>query len=60
MTTRTYKGHEITRNHDGKWIVRRANGSLSQHATLADAKEAISIMVEASEAQAGETERGAT
>ncbi len=46
MTTRTYKGHEITRNHDGKWIVRRANGSLSQHATLADAKEAITIMVE--------------
>lgn len=50
MTTRIYKGHEITRNHDGKWIVRRANGSLSQHATLADAKEAITIIVDVAEA----------
>lgn len=50
MTTRIYKGHEITRNHDGKWIVRRANGSLSQYATLADAKEAITIIVDVAEA----------
>ncbi len=44
--TRTYKGHEITRNHAGKWIVRHANGSLGQHAALADAKDAITMMVD--------------
>lgn len=41
--TRTYKGQEITRNMNGKWIVKWAKGGLSQHATLEDAKEQISI-----------------
>ncbi len=39
---RTYKGHNIVRNMSGKWIVTYANGSHTQHATLADAKEWVS------------------
>ena len=43
MTTRTYMGLTITKNMNGKWIVTWANGSHTQHATLADAKAQIAF-----------------
>lgn len=42
---RTYKGHKIVRNHNGKWIVSHKDG-LTQHPTLADAKAEVSREVE--------------
>lgn len=40
---REYKGCKIVRNMDGKWIVTWETGSHTQHTTLADAKEQITI-----------------
>jgi hypothetical protein len=42
--THTYKGHKIDRNMNGKWIVTNKDNSHSQHNTLADAKEWISLL----------------
>lgn len=43
--TRTYKAHTITRNMNGAWIVTYPKGTHSQHATFADAKDAINMMI---------------
>lgn len=42
--TRIYKNAEITKNMNGNWIVKLANGLMSQHSTLKGAKEYIDLM----------------